>query len=119
MHLVHISNRKLNQEVFSNRAHSIHRRIVIKNFLTMLYQLHPIEWIEPSPVDDQDQWLEQTLSAAGIDAQVNQGPSATVAVGRKDSTIGSLHSLIGQRPESPAANGRHALQFLWMRANEP
>ncbi|KAF9097645.1 hypothetical protein BGX29_007989 [Mortierella sp. GBA35] len=70
MHLVHISNRKLHQEVFSNRAQSIHRRIVIRNFLTVLYQLHPIEWIEPSPaVDDKDQWLEQTLSAAGIDSQ--------------------------------------------------
>ncbi|KAF9310789.1 hypothetical protein BGZ91_006997 [Linnemannia elongata] len=71
MHLVHISNRKLNQEVFSNRDRSIHRRIVIKNFLTMLYQLHPVEWIEESSVavDDQDQWLEQTLSAAGIDSQ--------------------------------------------------
>ncbi|KAG0276544.1 hypothetical protein BGZ95_007408 [Linnemannia exigua] len=70
MHLVHISNRKLNREVFSNRDRSIHRRIVIKNFLTVLYQLHPIEWIEPSPaVDDQGQWLEQTLSAAGIDSQ--------------------------------------------------
>ncbi|KAG0284456.1 hypothetical protein BGZ96_011187 [Linnemannia gamsii] len=70
MQLVHISNRKLNREVFSNLDRSIHRRIVIKNFLTVLYQLHPIEWIEPSPaVDDQDQWLEQTLSAAGIDSQ--------------------------------------------------
>ncbi|KAF9121830.1 hypothetical protein BGW39_010220 [Mortierella sp. 14UC] len=70
MHLVHISNRKLNREVFSSRDRSIHRRIVIKNFLTELYQLHPIEWIEPSPaMDDQDQWLEQTLSAAGIDSQ--------------------------------------------------
>ncbi|KAF9547245.1 hypothetical protein EC957_008758 [Mortierella hygrophila] len=71
MHLVHISNRKLNREVFSSRDRSIHRRIVIKNFLTMLYQLHPVEWIKESSVaiDDQDQWLEQTLSAAGIDSQ--------------------------------------------------
>ncbi|KAF8933507.1 hypothetical protein BGZ47_010840 [Haplosporangium gracile] len=74
MHLVHISNRKLNREVFSNQDRSIHRRIVIKNFLTELYQLHPIEWIEPSSVavDDQDQWLEQTLSAAGIDSQQDE-----------------------------------------------
>ncbi|KAF9147836.1 hypothetical protein BG015_010452 [Linnemannia schmuckeri] len=78
MHLVHISNRKLNQEVFSNQDRSIHRRIVIKNFLTELYQLHPIEWIEPSSVavDDQDQWLEQTLSAAGIDSQDEDGVDA-------------------------------------------
>ncbi|KAF9921138.1 hypothetical protein FBU30_008874 [Linnemannia zychae] len=43
----------------------------------MLYQLHPIEWIEPSPtVDDEDQWLEKTLSAAGIDSQ--DGDDGTV-----------------------------------------
>ncbi|KAF8931098.1 hypothetical protein BGZ58_007819 [Dissophora ornata] len=32
----------------------------------MLYQQHPIDWIEENPADDKDQWLEQTLSAAGI-----------------------------------------------------
>ncbi|KAG0199750.1 hypothetical protein BGX28_007012 [Mortierella sp. GBA30] len=66
MHLVHISNLKLNAQIFSSRSLSIHRRILIKNFLTLLYQQHPIEWIEQSPVDDKDHWLEQTLSAAGI-----------------------------------------------------
>ncbi|KAF9942307.1 hypothetical protein BGZ67_002329 [Mortierella alpina] len=66
MHLVHISNLKLNAEIFSSRSLPIHRRILIRNFLTLLYQRHPIEWIEQSPVDDEDQWLEQTLSAVGI-----------------------------------------------------
>ncbi|KAF9949101.1 hypothetical protein BGZ70_001940 [Mortierella alpina] len=66
MHLVHISNLKLNAEIFSSRSLPIHRRILIRNFLTLLYQRHPIEWIEESPVDDKDQWLEQTLSAVGI-----------------------------------------------------
>ncbi|KAF9953340.1 hypothetical protein BGZ72_005478 [Mortierella alpina] len=66
MHLVHISNLKLNAEIFSSRSLPIHRRILIRNFLTLLYQRHPIEWIEQSPVDDKDQWLEQTLSAVGI-----------------------------------------------------
>jgi len=66
MQLVHVSNMKLNAQMFSSRCLSIHRRILIRNFLTMLYQQHPIDWIEESPVDDRDQWLEQTLSAAGI-----------------------------------------------------
>ncbi|KAF9275650.1 hypothetical protein BGZ68_010632 [Mortierella alpina] len=66
MHLVHISNLKLNAEIFSSRSLPILRRILIRNFLTLLYQRHPIEWIEQSPVDDKDQWLEQTLSAVGI-----------------------------------------------------
>ncbi|KAF9107772.1 hypothetical protein BGX27_008619 [Mortierella sp. AM989] len=66
MHLVHISNLKLNAQIFSSRSLSIQRRILIKNFLTALYQLHPIEWIEESPADDKDHWMEQTLSAAGI-----------------------------------------------------
>ncbi|KAF9982653.1 hypothetical protein BGZ65_002619 [Modicella reniformis] len=66
MDFVHVSNMKLNADIFSNRSLSIQRRILIKNFLTVLYQLHPIEWIEENPLDDQDQWMEQTLSAAGI-----------------------------------------------------
>ncbi|KAF9308465.1 hypothetical protein BG003_011054 [Podila horticola] len=67
MQLVGMSNLKLNREMYSPRAQSIHRRILIKNFLTMLYQRHPIEWIEDSPVDDKDHWMEQTLSAVGIE----------------------------------------------------
>ncbi|KAF9198079.1 hypothetical protein BGZ49_001211 [Haplosporangium sp. Z 27] len=66
MQLVHISNSKLNDQIFSSRSLSIQRRILIKNFLAALYQLHPIEWIEDSPVDDKDHWMEQTLSAVGI-----------------------------------------------------
>lgn len=67
MQLVGMSNLKLNREMYSPRSQSMHRRIVIKNFLTMLYQRHPIEWIEDSPVDDKDHWMEQTLSAVGIE----------------------------------------------------
>ncbi|KAG0311222.1 hypothetical protein BGZ99_010314 [Dissophora globulifera] len=69
MQLVHISNMKMNAQIYSPRSLSIQRRILIKNFLTVLYQMHPIEWIEDSPVDDKDQWLEQTLTAAGIDQE--------------------------------------------------
>ncbi|KAG0358266.1 hypothetical protein BGZ54_010493 [Gamsiella multidivaricata] len=61
MHLVHISNLKLNAQIFSSRSLSIERRILIKNFLTALYQMHPIEWIEESPVDDQDEWSRHSL----------------------------------------------------------
>ncbi|KAF9170245.1 hypothetical protein BGX21_008664 [Mortierella sp. AD011] len=69
MQLVNISNIKLNAQIFSSRSLSIQRRILIKNFLAALYQLHPIEWIEESPTDDKDHWMEQTLSAAGIEHQ--------------------------------------------------
>ncbi|KAF9997028.1 hypothetical protein BGZ80_010197 [Entomortierella chlamydospora] len=69
MQLVNISNIKLNAQIFSSRSLSIQRRILIKNFLAALYQLHPIEWIEESPADDKDHWMEQTLSAAGIEHQ--------------------------------------------------
>ncbi|KAG0078683.1 hypothetical protein BGZ92_001362 [Podila epicladia] len=76
MQLVGMSNLKLNREMYSPRAQSIHRRILIKNFLTMLYQRHPIEWIEDSPVDDKDHWMEQTLSAVGIEEHSDQYQSS-------------------------------------------
>ncbi|KAG0223983.1 hypothetical protein BGW42_005417 [Actinomortierella wolfii] len=85
LQLVAISNVKLNNEIFSNRSLSIHKRILVKNFLTLLYQLNPIEWIEESPIDEQDGWMEQTLNAAGLgdssssdqytSSSTNAGPS--------------------------------------------
>ncbi|KAF9970601.1 hypothetical protein BGZ73_006667, partial [Actinomortierella ambigua] len=80
LQLVAISNVKLNNEIFSNRSLSIHKRILVKNFLTLLYQLNPIEWIEESPVDEQDGWMEQTLSAAGLgDANSSDPHTSTSA----------------------------------------
>ncbi|KAF9356076.1 hypothetical protein BGX26_005760 [Mortierella sp. AD094] len=116
MQLVHISNIKLNAQIFSSRSLSIQRRILIKNFLAALYQLHPIEWIEESPVDDKDHWMEQTLSAAGIDHQDASAQEQEYENGydyygqdyHYSSLIGqvSLNSSLGQLDESelsPAA----------------
>ncbi|KAG0304193.1 hypothetical protein BGZ98_005807 [Dissophora globulifera] len=91
--LMALSNLKLNNDMFSNRSLSIHRRIVVKNFLTLLYQLHPpVDWaqmqmqmrqtyddddleLEPGTPDEesmllredeQNGWMERTLSAAGL-----------------------------------------------------
>ncbi|KAF9170194.1 hypothetical protein BGX21_008691 [Mortierella sp. AD011] len=90
--LVAISNLKLNNDMYSNRSLSIHRRILVKNFLTLLYELSPsMDWMqhgtypgdafEPLPgldapvpdegnmllrEDEQNGWMERTLSAAGL-----------------------------------------------------
>ncbi|KAF8977393.1 hypothetical protein BGZ46_007418 [Entomortierella lignicola] len=90
--LVTLSNLKLNNDMYSNRSLSIHRRILVKNFLTVLYQQSPpMEWMMPqyygdgessfeldSPPpepdeanmllrqDEQNGWMEQTLVAAGL-----------------------------------------------------
>ncbi|KAF8938239.1 hypothetical protein BGZ58_001295 [Dissophora ornata] len=98
MQLVSLSNLKLNSDMFSNRSLSIHRRILVKNFLTLLYQLNPpMDWVQmqmqmqqmdyggddfgPIPgletgtaheenmllrEDEQNGWMERTLSAAGL-----------------------------------------------------
>ncbi|KAG0044638.1 hypothetical protein BGZ83_010142 [Gryganskiella cystojenkinii] len=108
--LVHCSNRKLDIEYFSSRSFSIHRRIVIRNFLSILYQLQPLNDHDnfnsnrlqlnlhtppsfsncqdhPEVHDDnynydhqepgQDQWMEQTLSAAGFTSSGSYDNTAT------------------------------------------
>ncbi|KAG0023298.1 hypothetical protein BGZ80_009868 [Entomortierella chlamydospora] len=98
--LVAISNLKLNNDMYSNRSLSIHRRILVKNFLTLLYQLSPsIDWMqhntypgdafEPLPgldapvpdegdmllrEDEQNGWMERTLSAAGLNDDDDKVP---------------------------------------------
>ncbi|KAF9902386.1 hypothetical protein BX616_001951, partial [Lobosporangium transversale] len=67
IHLIHISSAKLNDQIYSSRSLSIERRILLKNFLTFLYQLQPLEWNEESSVDSQDHWAENTHSAVSID----------------------------------------------------
>lgn len=65
MHLAHLSNMKLDAEIFSSRSLSIQRRILIKNFLTVLYQVYPIEWLEDEAyLDREDEWIEQ--GSAGV-----------------------------------------------------
>ena len=91
MQLVNISNIKLNNDIFSSKSLSIHRRILVKNLLTLLYETHPmLNWFDDGlnlqvtddggfgeegqdtsgePLlgeDEQNGWMEQTLSAAGL-----------------------------------------------------
>ncbi|KAF9560559.1 hypothetical protein EC968_006107 [Mortierella alpina] len=87
--LVALSNLKLNSDMFSNRSLSIHRRILVKNLLTLLYQLDPpMDWAQMQMEmqrmeyggentgddhgslllgeDEQNGWMERTLHAAGL-----------------------------------------------------
>ncbi|KAF9922417.1 hypothetical protein FBU30_007453 [Linnemannia zychae] len=90
MQIVAISNHKLNSDIYSSRSLSIHRRILVKNLLTLIYEMNPmLDWFEdgsglkgmyddddgveggvPSePLlgeDEQNGWIEQTLNAAGL-----------------------------------------------------
>jgi hypothetical protein len=90
--LIQLSNYKLNQEIFSSRSHSIQRRILIKNFLTSLYQSHPMEWIEETPVDEKDHWMEQTLSAAGIGQQQAQAQQTQQTQQQQDDTSAQVQN---------------------------
>ncbi|KAF9920121.1 hypothetical protein FBU30_010101 [Linnemannia zychae] len=45
--LVALSNIKLNNDLYSNRSLSIHKRILVKNMLTFIYRVHPpIDWAQ-------------------------------------------------------------------------
>jgi hypothetical protein len=89
MQVVAMSNHKLNSDIYSSRSLSIHRRILVKNLLTLLYEMNPmLDWFDDGsgydvgmyegddsevsssePLlaeDEQNGWIEQTLSAAGL-----------------------------------------------------
>ncbi|KAG0207160.1 hypothetical protein BGX28_001550 [Mortierella sp. GBA30] len=82
--IVAMSNLKLNSDIFSSRSVSIHRRILVKNLLTLIYEMNPkLDWFEDGGgsglsanggcstgllLGDEEQsgWMEQTLNAAGL-----------------------------------------------------
>ncbi|KAF9139248.1 hypothetical protein BGX30_008194 [Mortierella sp. GBA39] len=91
MQVVAISNHKLNSDIYSTRSLSIHRRILVKNLLTLLYEMNPmLDWFDDGssgydvgmyedaeddvsnssePLlaeEEQNGWIEQTLNAAGL-----------------------------------------------------
>ncbi|KAF9538429.1 hypothetical protein EC957_006754 [Mortierella hygrophila] len=91
MQVVAISNHKLNSDIYSTRSLSIHRRILVKNLLTLIYEMNPmLDWFDDSssgydvgmyedaeddvssssePLlaeEEQNGWIEQTLNAAGL-----------------------------------------------------
>ncbi|KAF9958221.1 hypothetical protein BGZ72_000684 [Mortierella alpina] len=91
MQIVAMSNHKLNNDVFSSRSLSIHRRILVKNLLTLIYELNPkLDWFHDGCVlesdgpkelypkeDQQTGWMEQTLDAAGLGDGTGQGAENT------------------------------------------
>ncbi|KAF9578868.1 hypothetical protein BGW38_005128, partial [Lunasporangiospora selenospora] len=130
MQLVALSNLKLNNDMFSNRSLSIHRRILVKNFLTLLYRLNPpMDWeqmqsqmqqmgyvVESSNLssngellaeDEKQGWMEQTLNAAGLgeddDHQhktSNKNPTKTINP-RKESLSNGPASAQSRHATSP------------------
>ncbi|KAI1314759.1 hypothetical protein EDD11_001728 [Mortierella claussenii] len=134
MQLVTLSNLKLNNDMFSNRSLSIHRRILVKNFLTLLYQLDPpMDWMQQmqqttmdynSEVfgtgsipgldetttasdgtemmllreDEQNGWMERTLTVAGLDDDDNDTSHGRSNDGRKDGNSSSSSASSAQKP---------------------
>jgi hypothetical protein len=128
--LVNISNLKLNNDIFSTRSLSIHRRILVKNLLTLLYETHPtLDWIDDEsslvgggpaideggflvagaegpgqagePLlgeDEQNGWIEQTLSAAGLAEADDDDDAAETA--RVAHETHNMHSKPEPEPES-------------------
>ncbi|KAF9964400.1 hypothetical protein BGZ70_006509 [Mortierella alpina] len=112
MQVVAMSNQKLNNDVFSSRSLSIHRRILVKNLLTLIYELNPkLDWFHDSSVaeskdssalsseeSEQAGWLELTLDAAGLGDGTSQGAECTT--GMTDRAQGS-----STRAGEPTASG--------------
>ncbi|KAF9987127.1 hypothetical protein BGZ75_001000 [Mortierella antarctica] len=91
MQVVAMSNQKLNNDVFSSRSLSIHRRILVKNLLTLIYELNPkLDWFHDGSVPENNDseelssevgvqagWMEQTLDVAGLGGGTDQGAECT------------------------------------------
>ncbi|KAG0310318.1 hypothetical protein BGZ99_000461 [Dissophora globulifera] len=98
LEVVALSNLKLNNDIFSKRSLSIHRRVLVKNLLTLLYEINPmLDWIEnssslsgalgvpasdnsvsadpPLAEDKQNGRIEQSLYAAGVNGEDGRQPS--------------------------------------------
>ena len=85
MHLVALSNVKLNNDLYSNRSLSIHKRILVKNLLTLIYQLNPpLDWAQYAQdqndvkamlqgQDSQHQQLQQQHGQGTEDKNAGQG----------------------------------------------
>ncbi|KAF8943226.1 hypothetical protein BGZ47_005668 [Haplosporangium gracile] len=108
MQVVAMSNRKLNSDIYSTRSLSIHRRILVKNLLTLLYEMNPmLDWFDGSsgydvgmyeddegdvsnssePLlaeEEQNGWIEQTLSAAGLSDDDDEEIVKKMKQGRSD-----------------------------------
>ncbi|KAG0033610.1 hypothetical protein BGZ81_007868 [Podila clonocystis] len=76
MQLVTLSNIKLNNDIYSARSLSIHRRVLVKNFLTLLYDSNLML----------DYWLDDDSYQEGVGVGSEEGaPSGQCARGREGS----------------------------------
>ncbi|KAF9981291.1 hypothetical protein BGZ75_007453 [Mortierella antarctica] len=128
--LVALSNLKLNSDMFSNRSLSIHRRILVKNLLTLLYQLDPpMDWTQMQlemqrmeyggdhagddqgsmllGEEEQNGWMERTLHAAGLNESddAHDSPQMTLSeTSRRESDVAaSSSSAAGPQLLSPSS----------------
>ncbi|KAG0337915.1 hypothetical protein BG000_004810 [Podila horticola] len=76
MQLVTLSNIKLNNDIYSARSLSIHRRVLVKNFLTLLYDFNPML----------DYWFDDDAYQEGVGVGSGEGaPSGQCARGHEGS----------------------------------
>ncbi|KAG0032322.1 hypothetical protein BGZ82_006591 [Podila clonocystis] len=76
MQLVTLSNIKLNNDIYSARSLSIHRRVLVKNFLTLLYDSNPML----------DYWLDDDAYQEGVGVGSEEGaPSGQCVRGHEGS----------------------------------
>ncbi|KAF9173652.1 hypothetical protein BGX20_002557 [Mortierella sp. AD010] len=80
-----MSNLKLNNDIFSSRSLSIHRRILVKNLLSLLYTINPrLEWTNENDAVDYQNGSENTTTPttaatsttecnSKIDSSINAG----------------------------------------------
>ncbi|KAF9917732.1 hypothetical protein BX616_000093 [Lobosporangium transversale] len=59
LQVMRMSNRKLKSHYVSSRSLSIHRQVLVKNFLSLLYNLSSQEWSDDSDEED-DSWEESS-----------------------------------------------------------
>ncbi|KAF9299718.1 hypothetical protein BGZ74_008728 [Mortierella antarctica] len=76
MQLITLSNTKLNNDIYSARSLSIHRRVLVKNFLTLLYDSNPML----------DYWLDDDAYQEGVGVGSGEGaPNGQCAIGHEGS----------------------------------
>ncbi|KAG0099277.1 hypothetical protein BGZ93_008316 [Podila epicladia] len=76
MQLVTLSNIKLNNDIYSSRSLSIHRRVLVKNFLTLLYDSNPML----------DYWFDDDAYQDGVGVESGEGaPNGQCALGHESS----------------------------------
>ncbi|KAG0326192.1 hypothetical protein BG004_003015 [Podila humilis] len=71
LQLVSLSNIKLNNDIYSTRSLSIHRRVLVKNFVALLYDTNPLldYWFDDDEYFQQEN--ESESAAGGEDSELS------------------------------------------------